>query len=75
VSNAWIVIERERDVPLLVGPYPGAQAATKAMDSLLIDGFVEIDAIDTYTVEQEPKFEVERVIPDLNDPQHTGPSS
>ena len=69
---AWILVEREHGVPVLVGHYPGEHAAELALDSLLIDGLAEEDAVDVYVVTKRPTFEVEEIIPDLNNPHHTG---
>jgi len=72
-SAAWILVEREHGVPLLVGPYPDEPAAARALDSLLIDDFAEEDALDIRTLTEPPGFKVLEVIPDLADPHHTGP--
>jgi len=68
----WIHIERQHSCDLAVGPYPSQDAAAKAMDSLLVDGFCEEDALDCYADDQAPGDHEEQVIVDLNDPHHTG---
>lgn len=69
-APAFVYIERDHSADLLVGPYPDGKAATKALDSLLVDSFCEEDALDVY-VTNEFTTTAEQVIPDLADPDHT----
>ena len=74
----WIVIERDSGSDLAVGPFPTeAMAAVSMDDSLLIQGLVEEDCLDCWTTnkllpDNDPS--IERVIIDLDDPDHTGVS-
>ena len=74
----WIVIERDRGRDVAVGPFLTEAMATVSMDdSLLIQGLVEEDCLDCWTTnkllpDNDPS--IERVIIDLDDPDHTGVS-
>jgi|GEM_PF-6772841 len=68
----WIHIERQHGPSLAVGPYPSAAAAATALDSVLVDGLCEEDALDCYSSPGSPGEGEEQVIIDLNDPHHTG---
>lgn len=71
-ASVWVRIERENSANLMLGPYPDEAAAERAMNSALVDGFCEEDALDCYVDSGAPGEEDEQVIIDLNDPHHTG---
>ena len=75
----WIIIERDRDLPLLIGPYPDDAVAEQALEeSVLIDGLCQENCLDAYTTNDEPTVltgrghKAELMLVDLNDPDHTG---
>lgn len=72
--SAWIVVERENDVPLLVGPYDGPDHAALALTSELINLYAEENATDVFTVAERPTYLVVPVAIDPNNPDHTLPA-
>ncbi|MGF0118822.1 hypothetical protein ACQFYA_21215 [Promicromonospora sp. Marseille-Q5078] len=72
-TGHWIIVEREHSADLAVGPYPTADAAVVALDSLLIDGFAEEDATDIIALYEPgpPPEDTDVVLVNLDDPHHT----
>lgn len=76
-APCWVVITRERTpVPLAVGPYWTVADADHALaHAALIDGFCEVDCLDTTIESWSPApahAEYELVIIDHADQHHTG---
>lgn len=74
LTGPWVVIEREHDEPLYVGPYASDSDAMHALDhSLLIDGLCETDALDAYIRGHIPDVSAPAVLViDPDNPDHTG---
>lgn len=69
----WILIDREWNANLAVGPYPGEAAANHAMQhALLIDYYCEEDCLDATVEQGEPPEGFERDVIDPGNHYDTG---